>query len=212
MTPTSFSAATNMSGASSSRAATSRTRLSDMPSEMKASISTDTEKRTANRPIASAPRNRATRIAMTSPAPFAKSPTRNSAPALRRMPRATPTEAGVMSAEPRTAPASIGLAIAEDLHGRLEKDLEVERRSPLPEVIEVVLDACLHVFEPGCLAAAAVDLGEARDARQHLVADHVSLDEPAVLLVVRHRMRPGADEAHAAAKDVEELRQLVDRI
>ena len=45
----------------------------------------------------------------------------------------------------------------------------------------------------------------------HLVAQHVALDELAVQLVVRHRVRARADDAHASLQHVDELRQLVER-
>jgi hypothetical protein len=43
------------------------------------------------------------------------------------------------------------------------------------------------------------------------VPQHVSLDQLAVHLVVRHCVRPGADDAHPALQHVDELRQLVER-
>jgi hypothetical protein len=58
----------------------------------------------------------------------------------------------------------------------------------------------------------AVHLGPAGDARLDLVPDHVGLDDLPVLLVVRDRVRARPDDAHAALQDVEELRQLVERV
>src|SRR4029453_13591443 len=55
---------------------------------------------------------------------------------------------------------------------------------------------------------AARDLPEARDSRQDEVALAVPLLQE---LVVPGRQRAGADEAHLAAEDVRELRQLVER-
>ncbi len=45
----------------------------------------------------------------------------------------------------------------------------------------------------------------------HLVPDHVAVDQLAVQLVVRHRVRPRPDHAHAPLQHVDELRQLVER-
>src|ERR1700730_13564250 len=79
----------------------------------------------------------------------------------------------------------------------------------MPEVIEIVVDPRLHLFELRCLASATVDLREAGDAGQHFVPHHVALDELAVFLVVRHGVGPGAHETHAALKHIDELRQLI---
>ena len=85
----------------------------------------------------------------------------------------------------------IGLVVAEQLDDRQKNDLDVEHRRPVPQVIEIVIDARLHLLELRGLAAAAVHLRKPGDAGQHLVADHVALNEFAVLLVVRDRVRSG---------------------
>ena len=62
------------------------------------------------------------------------------------------------------------------------------------------------------LAATTVHLREPGDAGPHLVPQHVALDELAVFLVVRDRMRARTHQAHVAEHDVHQLGQLVDRI
>jgi hypothetical protein len=90
-------------------------------------------------------------------------------------------------------------------------DLEVQQQGPVAQVFQVVFDALGHLVEGVGFTAAAVDLGPAGDARAHLVTHHVGLDELAVLLVVGHRVRARADDAHAALQHVEELGQFVQR-
>src|SRR5262245_41324619 len=48
------------------------------------------------------------------------------------------------------------------------------------------------------------------DARLHFVTQHVAFDHLAVLLVVSGGVWPRTDQRHAAADDVDELRQLVE--
>ena len=43
------------------------------------------------------------------------------------------------------------------------------------------------------------------------MAQHVAFNQRAVLLVVRHGVRTGANNRHAAGKDIDKLRQLVQR-
>src|SRR5690606_461920 len=50
----------------------------------------------------------------------------------------------------------------------------------------------------------------AGDARLDFVADHVTRDESAVLLVDRNRMRARPDDTHAAFQNVEQLWQLIE--
>src|SRR6185436_13504518 len=54
-------------------------------------------------------------------------------------------------------------------------DREVELERPVPQVIEVVFDARLHLVEGFGLAAQPVHLRPAGDARPHLVPHHVAL-------------------------------------
>src|SRR6185369_17928289 len=83
-----------------------------------------------------------------------------------------------------SAGGSVCAIVLEHSQRRERKNLEVEQRRPALEVFEVVVQASLHVFETHRLAAAAVHLGEARDARRCLVTDHVALDEAAIFFVV----------------------------
>src|SRR5213075_809098 len=106
---------------------------------------------------------------------------------------------------------SIGILLAQHHDHRLEDYLQVQQQRPAAQVREVVLDTRLHLVDGVGLAAKAVDLREAGDARSHRVADHVAADQLAIELVMRHGMRPRADHAHASLQHVDELRQLVDR-
>ena len=79
----------------------------------------------------------------------------------------------------------------------------------MPQVVEVIPDPRLHLRQVLGLAAAAADLRQSGDARQDLVAHHVALDQLAVHLVVRHRVRARPHQAHAALQHIDQLRQLV---
>lgn len=92
-----------------------------------------------------------------------------------------------------------------------QDDLEIKREGPVAEVVEIKLDAAFHLFDGVCFATGTIDLGEAGNAGANFVADHVALDELAVLLVVRYGVRAGADDAHAALEHVDELGEFVQR-
>src|SRR6185437_2944560 len=91
---------------------------------------------------------------------------------------------------PAARGASISILVSKQPDRSQGQDLEVEQRRPSAQIFEVVFDARLHVLDVRRLAAAAVDLRQPGDARRNLVANHVPLDELAILLVVSHGMRP----------------------
>src|SRR3954469_18965049 len=99
--------------------------------------------------------------------------------------------------------ALVRAAAREDREGRLEEDGDVEPDRPVLDVVEVEP----HEIVEGEVRAAR-DLPEAGDPRQHEVALPVPVVQP---LIVADRERARADEAHLAAEDVQELRQLVER-
>src|SRR5581483_2692341 len=70
---------------------------------------------------------------------------------------------------------SVGVLVAQQADRRQEQNFQIQQRRPAPQILEVVVDTRLHVLHPGRLTAAAIHLGEARNARRHLVADHVAL-------------------------------------
>ena len=90
--------------------------------------------------------------------------------------------------------------------------MQVEPQRPVAQVIEIVVDARLHLVEGAGLAAIAVDLGPAGDAGLDLVANHIAFYQVAVDFIVRHGMRAGADDAHASLQDIDELGQFIERI
>src|SRR5213596_2096635 len=106
----------------------------------------------------------------------------------------------------RPSRRSIRVAVAETGPEGQEEDLQVEAEAPALDVVEVVFDP----FLDRGLAAPAVDLRPARDARLHLVAEHVAGHPPAELLDEARALGTRADEAHLTAQDVPELRQLVE--
>ena len=93
---------------------------------------------------------------------------------------------------------------AEHQRDGLEDQAEVLPERPVRDVEVVEPD---HLLERD--VAAAEHLPEAGDARLQLEA----LARPVVdVLVLLEDQRPRADEAHLAAEDVEQLRQLVERV
>ena len=90
--------------------------------------------------------------------------------------------------------------------------MQVQAQGPVAQVVEVVVDARLHLVQGAGLAAVAVDLCPAGDAGLDLVSDHVALDQVAVDLVVRHRMGARPHDAHAPLQHIDELGQLVQGI
>src|SRR3954447_10862644 len=105
-----------------------------------------------------------------------------------------------------TSCAFFSVRPARRQHGkdRLPEDLQVEGERPVLDVVEVESDAVL----PRQVGPAA-DLPEARDPW---------LDQQPPVDVVRvvgdfaRQRRPRPDERHVAADDVEQLRQLVERV
>src|SRR5579862_818722 len=106
---------------------------------------------------------------------------------------------------------SVGVAAAEHDQDRLQEDLYIEPWRPVTQVLQVVTDALAHLLDAVGLAAQAVHLRKAGHAGTYLVPDHVAGNELAILLVVRHRVRSGADNAHPSLQHVEKLWQLIER-
>src|SRR3954469_2702684 len=102
----------------------------------------------------------------------------------------------------RCAATLIGILALERDHHRAQDDVEVKAQRPVAQVVEIVVDARLHLVERLGLAAQAVHLRPAGDAGLHLVTLHVALDELAVGLVVRHCVRARTDDAHASLQHV----------
>src|SRR5436190_1430541 len=100
------------------------------------------------------------------------------------------------------SPQTVGDAVPE---GHPE-DAEVEPGVPVRDVVEVVLDA----LAKRSVAAPAVDLGPASDARLDAVTRHVIGDGFAELLDEDRPLRPRAHQAHVAAEHIDELRKLVE--
>src|SRR5688572_17463036 len=117
-----------------------------------------------------------------------------------------------MSLNKSTAPTSIRLAIVQYPDDGLHQDPKIEGRRPVAQVFEVIFDPAMHIFELARFAAATIHLRESSDSRWHLVADHIALDQPAILLIMRDRMRSWTDQAHVAPDHVDELWQLVNGV
>ena len=71
----------------------------------------------------------------------------------------------------------VRLPCVEQRERRAHEDVEVEQDRPVLDVVEVVLDAPADLFRRVGLAAPAVDLGPAGDARLDLVAGEVAVDD-----------------------------------
>lgn len=106
---------------------------------------------------------------------------------------------------------SIRVLVDEALEDGQEDDLQIQPQRPVLQIFQIVLDAHFHLFQRFGLAPPTADLRPAGNAGLDLVAQHVAADQLAVLLVVRHRMRPRPDHRHRALQHIEELRQLIER-
>src|SRR5687768_74527 len=102
---------------------------------------------------------------------------------------------------PTTGSAAVGAA--EEREGRAEEDLEVDLGRAVPDVPDVELDP----LRPR-QRRASVHLRPAREPRADVEPVPLVL---VVLLDLVAQRRPRPDDAHVAAQDVPELRQLVDR-
>src|SRR5437660_9349577 len=92
---------------------------------------------------------------------------------------------------------------------RLRKNREIEQHRPVFDVIEIELDALLDLLLIVDLAAPAIDLGPAGDARLDAVAGEIAVDglveQPALQLAL-HRMRARTDQREVAVEhDIEQL-------
>src|SRR5262249_10514503 len=87
-----------------------------------------------------------------------------------------------------------------------DHDAEIQGETPVLDVPDIVEDALL---EAG-VAAPAVDLRPARDARQAIVADVVVRDPLLKFIYEFGAFRTRADEAHLAFEHVPELREFID--
>src|SRR4051812_49001873 len=104
-----------------------------------------------------------------------------------------------------TAPAAGLPAVgpADERKRRARQDLEVDLRRAVVDVPDVELDPLLpRQRRP------PVDLRPAGDPRPHLETAPLTRCVPVDLVAQR---RAGADQAHVAADDIPQLRQLVDR-
>src|SRR5260221_9071452 len=71
---------------------------------------------------------------------------------------------------------SVGiLVLRHQRQGRLEKNEEIEQHSPILNVVEIELDTLLDFFLAVDLAAPAVDLGPAGNARLDAVTREISV-------------------------------------
>src|SRR5690606_6255826 len=104
---------------------------------------------------------------------------------------------------------SIRVLVDEALEDRHQDDPQVEPGRPVLHVVQVVLHAAGHLLDRIGFTAQAVHLGPAGDPGLDPVALHVAVHQGLVLLVVRDRVWPRADDGHRALQHVDELRQLV---
>ena len=78
------------------------------------------------------------------------------------------------------------------------------------DIPKVLLNSPFHESELTSLTPQAANLSHAREPRLHVMPKRVTGDERAVLIVMRDRVRPRANDRHVASNNVEELRKLVD--
>jgi hypothetical protein len=91
-----------------------------------------------------------------------------------------------------------------------KQDMKIEHKRPIVDVIEVVVDALLHLLVSVGLSPIAMNLRPSGDAGFDVVPPGVEGDATLVLPIVSQRMRARPDERHVALDDVEQLRKLID--
>src|SRR5579872_2841652 len=112
--------------------------------------------------------------------------------------------------EPGSSASISVTAVVQDHPDGLQQDLDVEPRRPMAQILQIIAHPLRHLLQGLGLAAQSIDLGETRDSGPHLVADHVSIDELTVELIMSDGMRPRPDQAHLPLQHVQELRQLIE--
>ena len=86
-----------------------------------------------------------------------------------------------------------------------KQNLNIQSQRPVLNIIEVAVDA----HADGSIAAVAVYLCPAGDARANLVLNHVAGDFFLKLLYEERSFRSWANKAHISFQYIEKLRQLV---
>src|SRR5262249_20357700 len=93
---------------------------------------------------------------------------------------------------------------------RADDDFQIEPERPIVDVIQIVLDALSHLVVGVGLAAIAVDLRPAGDARPDVMTPRITRNALLVFAIVRQRVRSWADQRHIASEYIKELGNLVD--
>src|ERR1700761_5323470 len=102
---------------------------------------------------------------------------------------------------------SVSTGVGPDDGDGIPEGPQGEAQRPGAQGGQVKLDALAHGPQIGT-ASIAVDLRPTCYARLALVPDHVARNGAPIVLVHGHRVRPGADNTHAALEYVEQLGQL----
>ena len=107
-------------------------------------------------------------------------------------------------------PESVRPVVYENAGDRHPDDANVEGDGPMADIVKVVRDPHLHLIDEVGFPSPPIDLRPTRDAGLDLVAQKVSVDQFAVLLVVLESMGPRSDQRHASRYHVHQLRDLVE--
>src|SRR5690242_18564452 len=73
--------------------------------------------------------------------------------------------------------ALIGVVVDEAHDQRAQQDPDIEAQRPVLDVVDIVLDALVHRLDARRLAAPAIDLRPAGDARLHAMAAQIAVDD-----------------------------------
>src|ERR1700679_3988815 len=95
--------------------------------------------------------------------------------------------------------ASISVGMYHALDDRCCDDAHVQRERQIAEVIQVMLNAPLHFFDPIGLAAEAVDLRPTSDTRLDPVTLDVVGHHLLIQIVMLEGVRTRSDDRHIAA-------------
>src|SRR5689334_210502 len=101
---------------------------------------------------------------------------------------------------------SIGISSAHrGKYGHCE-DLQIEEQRPIFDIVDIIFHSSFHLCHGLCFTAEAAHLRPPGYAGLHSMTCEVAANELRILLIVIACMRPGPNQRHGPAKNIEKLR------
>ena len=92
---------------------------------------------------------------------------------------------------------------------RARENFQIQPEAFALDILEVEIDARLHVAKPGRAAARAIDLRPAGDAGLDQMAQAIIRDPRRIIFVMGDGVRARPHQRHVAGQDIQKLRQLI---